>query len=67
MSKWIPSKKKNPVIKNQGWKPIQHRYKANDNTSRHNQKKKQKQTINQNQVKRAYAKKIHDYEMTIKP
>jgi hypothetical protein len=23
MSKWIPSKKKNPVIKNQGWEPIQ--------------------------------------------
>ncbi len=53
MSKWIPSKKKNPVFKNQGWEPIQQKYKANENTS-----KKQKQTINKN------AKKIHDYEMT---
>jgi hypothetical protein len=60
MSKWIPGKKKNPVIKNQGWEPIQQKYKANEyNTSRHNQKKKQKQTINKN------AKKIHDCEMTI--
>jgi hypothetical protein len=50
MSKWIPSKKKNPVIKNQGWEPIQQRYKANENTSRHNRKKKQKQTINKDQV-----------------
>jgi hypothetical protein len=51
MSKWIPSKKKNPVIKNEGCEPIQQRYKANENTSRHNQKKKQKQTIKKNQVK----------------
>jgi hypothetical protein len=27
------------------------KYKANENTSRHNPKKKQKQTINKNQVK----------------
>jgi hypothetical protein len=45
------SKKKNPVNKNQGWKPIHQKYKVNENTSRHNPKKKQKQTINKNQVK----------------
>jgi uncharacterized protein YlxW (UPF0749 family) len=32
--------------------------------SKHNQKKKQKQTNKKNQVK-TYAKKIHDYKMTI--
>jgi hypothetical protein len=36
----------NPVNKNQGWEPIHQKYKANENTSRHNPKKKQKQTIN---------------------
>jgi hypothetical protein len=44
-------KKKNPVNKNQGWEPIHQKYKANENTNRHNPKKKQKQTINKNQVK----------------
>jgi hypothetical protein len=39
--------KKNPVNKNQGWEPIHQKYEANENTSRHNLKKKQKQTINQ--------------------
>jgi hypothetical protein len=43
------NKKKNPVNKNQG--PIQQKYKANVSTSRHNPKKKKKQTINKNQVK----------------
>jgi hypothetical protein len=32
-------KKKNPVSKNQGWEPIHQKYKANENTSRHNPKK----------------------------
>jgi hypothetical protein len=36
----------NLVNKNQGWEPIHQKYKANENTSRHNPKKKQKQTIN---------------------
>jgi hypothetical protein len=43
--------KKNPVNKNQGWESIHQKYKANENTSRHNPKKKQKQTMNKNQVK----------------
>jgi hypothetical protein len=43
--------KKNPVNKNQEWEPIHQNYKANENTSIHNPKKKQKQTINKNQVK----------------
>ncbi len=38
--------KKNTVNKNQGWEPIHQKYKANENTSKHNPKKKQKQTIN---------------------
>jgi len=45
-------KKKNHANKNQGWEPIDQKYKANENTSTHNPKKKrQKQTINKNQVK----------------
>jgi hypothetical protein len=44
-------KKKNPVNKNQGWEPIHQKYKAKENTSRHNLNIKQKQTINKNQVK----------------
>jgi len=44
-------KKKNPVNKNQanifaGWEPIQQKHNSNENTSTHNPKKKQKQTIN---------------------
>jgi hypothetical protein len=35
-------KKKNLVIKNQRWEPIHQKYKANENTSRHNPKKKTK-------------------------
>jgi hypothetical protein len=42
-------KKKNPVNKDQGWEHIQQKYKANENTIRHNLKRKQKQTINKNQ------------------
>ncbi len=44
-------RKKNLVNKNQGWEPIFQKYKVNENTSRHNPKKKQKQTINKNKVK----------------
>jgi len=44
--------RKTPVNKNQGWEPIHLKYKANENTSsRHNPKKKQKQTINKNHIK----------------
>jgi hypothetical protein len=43
--------KKNPVNKNQGWEPMHPKYKANENTSKHNPKKKQKQTIDKIQVK----------------
>jgi len=35
-------KKENPVNKNQGQESIHQKYKANENTSRHNSKKKQK-------------------------
>jgi len=41
----LKGSKKSPVNKNQGWEPIHQKYKANENTSRHNPKKKQKQTI----------------------
>jgi hypothetical protein len=41
-------KKKNPINKNQRWELIRQKYKANENTSRHNPKKKQKQTMNKN-------------------
>jgi hypothetical protein len=39
--------KKNLVNKNQGWEPIQQKYKAKENTSRHNLKKKQKKNNQQ--------------------
>jgi hypothetical protein len=42
---------KNCVYKNQGREPIHRKYKANEDTSKHNPKKKQKQTINKNKVK----------------
>jgi hypothetical protein len=42
----LPLQRKNPVNKNQGWEPIHQKYKVIENTSRHNPKKKQKQTIN---------------------
>jgi hypothetical protein len=44
-------KKKNHEYKNQGWKPMHKKHKANESTSRHNPKKNQKQTINKNKVK----------------
>jgi hypothetical protein len=47
----LVQKKKNPVNKNQGLEPIYQKYKANENTSRHNPEKKQIQTINENKVK----------------
>ncbi len=36
--------------KNQGLEPIHQKYNANESTSRHNPKKKQKKTINKNKV-----------------
>jgi hypothetical protein len=56
-------KKKNLVNKIQGWEPILQKYKANENTSRHNPKKK-KQINNQqksgkNHMQRPYAKRTH--------
>jgi hypothetical protein len=56
--------KKSPVNKNQGWESIHQKYKANENTRSHNPKKKQKQTINKNQV-RPYVKRTHGYKLTI--
>jgi hypothetical protein len=44
-------KKKNHVNKNQGWEPIHQKHRAIEHTNRCNPKKKQKQTINKNQVK----------------
>jgi len=59
MNKW-KKRKKNPVNKNQGWEPIHLKYKANENTSsRHNPKKKQKQTINKNHIKTLSSRIIH--------
>jgi hypothetical protein len=58
------SLKKNLINKNQGWEPIHQKYKANDNTSRHNPKKKQKQTINKIQIK-TFAKRTHGNKTTI--
>jgi hypothetical protein len=43
---WLHAKKKNPVYENQGWEPIHQKYKAYESKSRHNPKKKRKQTIN---------------------
>jgi len=37
---------KNLVNKNQGWEPIHQKYKANENSSRHNRKKNKSKTIN---------------------
>jgi hypothetical protein len=39
-------REKNLVNKNQGRESIHQKYKANENTSKHNPNKKQKQTIN---------------------
>jgi hypothetical protein len=35
-------KKKNHEYKNQGWEPMHEKHNANENTSKHNPKKKQK-------------------------
>jgi hypothetical protein len=43
---WCGQKRKNHVYKNQGREPIYQKYKANENTSKHNSQIKQKQTIN---------------------
>jgi hypothetical protein len=45
---WSSTKNKNPGNKNQGWKPIHQKCKANENTSRHNPKKKTKANNQQN-------------------
>jgi len=42
----LSKKKKSSLHKNQVWEPIYQKYKANENVSKHNPKKKQKQTIN---------------------
>jgi hypothetical protein len=44
-------RKKNLVNKNQGWEPIHQKYKANENTSRHNPKKKTKVNNQQKLIK----------------
>jgi hypothetical protein len=44
-------KEKKSINQNQGWEPIHENYKATENTSKHNPKKKQKQIINKNQIK----------------
>jgi hypothetical protein len=44
----VGGKKKHHINENHGQEPIQQKYKANENTSRHNPKKKQEQTINKN-------------------
>jgi hypothetical protein len=52
MSSVLITSEKSPVNKNQGWELIQQKYKANEDTSRHkNPKKNKKQTINKNQIK----------------
>jgi hypothetical protein len=40
-------------------------YQANESMSRHNPKKKQKQTINKNKRKNPYANRTHGNEMMI--
>jgi hypothetical protein len=44
-------KMENPVNKNQGQESIHQKYKANENASRHNSKKKQKATINKKKIR----------------
>jgi hypothetical protein len=50
-SLYLWKKKKYHVNKNQGWDGSHQKYEPNENRSRHNPKKKQKQTIDKNQVK----------------
>ncbi len=45
------NRKEKHVNQNEAWEPIHQKYKANENTTKHNPKKKQKQTINKNHVK----------------
>jgi hypothetical protein len=47
----LSKQKTNHVNQNQGWEPIHQKYKANENTNRHNPKKNQKNTTNKNQAK----------------
>jgi hypothetical protein len=44
-------KEKNPVKTNQGWEPIHQKYKANENTNRHNLKNKTKANNQQKSAK----------------
>jgi hypothetical protein len=53
------------VYKNQGREPIHQEYKANESMSRHNPKKKQKQTINKKIRKKPYANRTHGNKMPI--
>jgi hypothetical protein len=39
------------MYKNQGWEPIHQKYKAKENTNRHNPKKKRKQIVNKKEGK----------------
>ncbi len=57
--------KNNPTYKNEGWEPIHQKYQANENTSRHNPKKKQNQTINKKKRKQSCVNKTHGYKMPI--
>jgi hypothetical protein len=50
-------RKRNPITKNQRWKPIHQEYKANENTSKHNPKKKEKTNNQQKSDKKPYAKR----------
>jgi hypothetical protein len=55
-------REKNLINKIQGWESIHQKYKANENTSKHNPNKKQKQTIN----KRKSGKSFVQRRVTIK-
>jgi hypothetical protein len=55
-------REKNLVNKIQGWESIHQKYKANENTSKHNPNKKQKQTIN----KKKSGKNLVQRRVTIK-
>jgi hypothetical protein len=61
---WSEEKKKT-VDKNQGWEPIQQKYKANKKTSGHNPKRKQKQNNQQKSGEDLMHEGTHGYEVTI--
>ncbi len=62
----LPTKKKNPIYKNQWQEPIHQKYKANESTSRHNPKKKnENQQSMKNRDKKLYANMTQGYEMLI--